>query len=197
MLLFHHTTYDEAASIVLNGFLGDETTCVLVSNDPMPGDGQEWGEVVLELHTTLRGLHLEKYTLDGGTAKSNGRLSYLIPVSILNPHITAIHPCGSGDTYRHSLKTGMLHGPRRPPRAVAELYPGIPMRHIDAWLPAAIAGWLDEIAETEGQTREEVLTRLAGDAIRLTYAGELLAGWEHPQPIQTTEVFVLLADPES
>jgi hypothetical protein len=196
MLLFHHATYRDAALIALTGFSGDGATTVLVSNEPMPGDGQEWGEVVLELHTTLRGLHLDEYDQGDGTAKWNERKSFQIPISVLNPRITAIHACGAGDKFRHSAKLETLHGPRRPPRPIAEMYPGVPMRHVDAWLPSAIAEWLDQIAEREGQMREEALTNLAGDAIRMTHLGELLSDWEHPQPAQPTDVIMILAEPE-
>ena len=70
------------------------------------------------------------------------------------------------------------------------------MRHVDAWLPSALADWLDQIAARDGQTREEALTGLAGDAIRLTHLGELLDDWEHPQPTQIPEVVIFLADAE-
>lgn len=197
MLLFHHATYREAALIALAGFPGDEATTALVSNEPMPADGEPWGEVVLELHTTLRGLHLDRYAQDDGAAKAwNEHTSYDVPISVLNAHITAIHAFGPGDAFRHSAKLKTLHGPRRPPRAIAARYPAVPMRRVDAWLPSVIADWLDQIAARDGQTREEALCRLAGDAIRLTQLGELLDDWEHPQPAQLPEVVILLADAE-
>lgn len=196
MLLFHHATYQDAVAIVRGGFSGDETTTALVSNEPTPADGQEWGEVVLEVHTTLRGLHLDEHDLGDGTAAWNERRSFRFPISVLNAHLTAVYACGPGDAYRYSPKLKRLHGPRRPPSALAELYPAVPMRHVDAWLPTVLAEWLDQLAERDGQTREEALTRLAGDAIRLARLGELLADWEHPRPTQLPEVVIFLADVE-